>query len=57
MDYVRPTTRSFTTSKPIKRTTKMTTTMHNQRAFANTHKVSIRVNPQTGKVIAQVKER
>lgn len=57
MNYVRPTNQSFSTSKSIKRTTKMTETMRNQWAFANTHKVSIQVNPQTGEVRAQVKKR
>lgn len=57
MNYVRPTNQSFSTSKSIKCTTKMTETMRNQWAFANTHKVSIQVNPQTGEVRAQVKKR
>lgn len=57
MNYVCPAKQTFRTSKPIKRTTKMTASMRNQRTFAKTHKVSIQVDPKTGEVRAQVKQR
>ena len=53
MNYVCPAKQTFQTSKPIRRTTKMTASMRNQRTFAKTHKISIQVDPQTGEVTAQ----
>ena len=57
VNYAYPFKQTFSTSKPVKRATKLTPSMKNQRAFAKAHKVSIQVNSKTGEVSAKVTAR
>lgn len=54
MNYACPSNRTFSTSAPVQRKTKLTKEMQSRRDFAKNHKVSIQVNPETGKVSAKV---